>query len=54
VILGQGNSQDKMAVNKILFNFWIDPYHGPNQAHGLCFSVKKNVIIIILIISAAL
>ena len=20
-----------------------DPYHGPNQAHGLCFSVKKNV-----------
>lgn len=18
-----------------------DPYHGPNQAHGLCFSVKK-------------
>ena len=21
----------------------IDPYHGPNQAHGLCFSVKKGV-----------
>ena len=20
-----------------------DPYHGPNQAHGLCFSVKKGV-----------
>ena len=20
-----------------------DPYHGPNQAHGLCFSVKDNV-----------
>ena len=20
-----------------------DPYHGPNQAHGLCFSVKPNV-----------
>lgn len=20
-----------------------DPYHGPNQAHGLCFSVRKNV-----------
>ncbi len=20
-----------------------DPYHGPNQAHGLCFSVQKNV-----------
>lgn len=20
-----------------------DPYHGENQAHGLCFSVKKNV-----------
>lgn len=20
-----------------------DPYHGPNQAHGLCFSVKKPV-----------
>ena len=20
-----------------------DPYHGPNQAHGLAFSVKKNV-----------
>lgn len=22
-----------------------DPYHGPNQAHGLCFSVKKGVVI---------
>ena len=22
-----------------------DPYHGPNQAHGLCFSVKKDVAI---------
>lgn len=22
-----------------------DPYHGPNQAHGLCFSVNKGVII---------
>jgi len=20
-----------------------DPYHGPGQAHGLCFSVKKNI-----------
>ena len=20
-----------------------DPYHGPNQAHGLCFSVKDGV-----------
>ena len=20
-----------------------DPYHGPGQAHGLCFSVNKNV-----------
>lgn len=20
-----------------------DPYHGPNQAHGLCFSVKRPV-----------
>lgn len=20
-----------------------DPYHGPNQAHGICFSVKKGV-----------
>ena len=20
-----------------------DPYHGPEQAHGLCFSVKKNI-----------
>jgi len=20
-----------------------DPYHGPNQAHGLCFSVKKEI-----------
>jgi len=20
-----------------------DPYHGPNQAHGLCFSVKKHI-----------
>ena len=22
-----------------------DPYHGPNQAHGLCFSVQRNVAI---------
>eukprot|EP00730_Choanoeca_flexa_P010632 TRINITY_DN1927_c0_g1_i1.p1 TRINITY_DN1927_c0_g1~~TRINITY_DN1927_c0_g1_i1.p1 ORF type:complete len:283 (+),score=81.10 TRINITY_DN1927_c0_g1_i1:97-945(+) len=22
-----------------------DPYHGPNQAHGLCFSVRKGVAI---------
>lgn len=22
-----------------------DPYHGPNQAHGLCFSVQKDVAI---------
>ncbi|MGN1394160.1 MAG: uracil-DNA glycosylase [Succinivibrionaceae bacterium] len=22
-----------------------DPYHGPNQAHGLCFSVKPNIAI---------
>ncbi len=21
-----------------------DPYHGPNQAHGLCFSVQKGVV----------
>ena len=21
-----------------------DPYHGPNQAHGLCFSVQKGII----------
>jgi uracil-DNA glycosylase len=20
-----------------------DPYHGPGQAHGLCFSVKENI-----------
>ena len=20
-----------------------DPYHGPNQAHGLCFSVNKDI-----------
>lgn len=20
-----------------------DPYHGPNQAHGLCFSVRKSI-----------
>ena len=22
-----------------------DPYHGPNQAHGLCFSVQKGVVV---------
>lgn len=22
-----------------------DPYHGPNQAHGLCFSVRKGVML---------
>lgn len=22
-----------------------DPYHGPNQAHGLCFSVNKGVVV---------
>lgn len=23
-----------------------DPYHGPNQAHGLCFSVKKELLLL--------
>ena len=22
-----------------------DPYHGPGQAHGLCFSVRKGVVV---------
>lgn len=46
-------SPDKIfnAFDKCLFNqvkvviLGQDPYHGPNQAHGLCFSVNKNVAI---------
>lgn len=39
------------AFNKTPFNqariviLGQDPYHGPNQAHGLCFSVPKGVAI---------
>ena len=37
------------ALNSTPFNqvrvviLWQDPYHGPGQAHGLCFSVQKGV-----------
>lgn len=41
-----------MDNNSVLTKVWFqvkvvilgqDPYHGPNQAHGLCFSVQKPV-----------
>ncbi|KAI8819819.1 uracil-DNA glycosylase-like protein, partial [Fimicolochytrium jonesii] len=34
----------KCPLNKVkVVIIGQDPYHGPNQAHGLCFSVKKGV-----------
>lgn len=33
-----------MSEIKIKFiNFYIDPYHNDGQAHGLCFSVPRNI-----------
>ena len=32
---------DYNAVKAVIIG--QDPYHGPNQAHGLCFSVQKGV-----------
>ena len=29
-----------VRIHKLTF---LDPYHGVNQAHGLCFSVVKGV-----------
>jgi len=34
----------KTALDKVrVVILGQDPYHGPNQAHGLCFSVQRNV-----------
>ena len=44
-----GNNTDINSVlTKACFQVKVvilgqDPYHGPNQAHGLCFSVQKPV-----------
>lgn len=37
------NSTDFDQVKVVILG--QDPYHGPNQAHGLCFSVQKGVAI---------
>ncbi len=37
------NAFDKTPFNKVkVVILGQDPYHGPNQAHGLCFSVPKG------------
>ncbi len=33
----------KNIIHMKFYHSKKDPYHGPNQAHGLCFSVRKNV-----------
>ena len=38
------NAFDKTSVNNLkVIILGQDPYHGPDQAHGLCFSVNHNV-----------
>ena len=37
------NSTPLDAVKVVILG--QDPYHGPGQAHGLCFSVQKNIAI---------
>lgn len=38
------NAFDKCPVNRVkVVILGQDPYHGPGQAHGLCFSVPDNV-----------
>ena len=38
------NAFNKTPVDKIkIVILGQDPYHGPNQAHGLCFSVQRGV-----------
>lgn len=42
-----------LVVRRVILAVWCsqvkvvilgqDPYHGPNQAHGLCFSVQRPV-----------
>jgi uracil-DNA glycosylase len=41
VILGQENSTPFDQVRVVILG--QDPYHGPGQAHGLCFSVMPGV-----------
>ena len=36
------NTQITMMFRAVILG--QDPYHGPGQAHGLCFSVKKGVV----------
>lgn len=40
-------SQVQIVINELLITvlriLGQDPYHGPRQAHGLCFSVQKGV-----------
>lgn len=35
--------KEKILNNEFGFRFGQDPYHGPNQAHGLSFSVKPGI-----------
>ncbi len=38
------NAFDKTPFNEVkVVLLGQDPYHGPNQAHGLCFSVPNNI-----------
>lgn len=40
------NALDSTPFNQVkVVIIGQDPYHGPNQAHGLCFSVQKGVAI---------
>lgn len=40
------NALDSTPLNHVkVVILGQDPYHGPNQAHGLCFSVNKGVMI---------
>ncbi|KAF9905854.1 uracil DNA glycosylase [Linnemannia zychae] len=44
VILGQGRRQiQDTLIDSPFDQTSVDPYHDDNQAHGLCFSVKKPV-----------
>lgn len=40
------NALNTTPLNKVkVVILGQDPYHGPNQAHGLCFSVQKGVVL---------
>jgi len=38
------NAFDSVAFDQVkVVILWQDPYHGPGQAHGLCFSVQDGI-----------